>query len=163
MTADPRMTVNIQRERDYYDKQSRMLTRLILVLGSMVAGIMGIGAVFGALNTMYSAIAERGREIAAMRAIGFSSGSVVTSFVFEALCIAFVGGALGCLAVLPLNGLTTGTMNWQTFSHLAFAFRVTPVLLAGGIIFALLMGVIGGVPPAVRAARARIAVALREL
>src|SRR5581483_1677980 len=84
--------------------------------------------------TMYSAVAERSREVATMRAIGFGGPSVVTSFVFESLCIALVGGALGCLAVLPLNGLTTGAMNWQTFSHLAFAFRVTPVLLAIGVI-----------------------------
>ena len=89
-------------------------------------------------------------------------GSVV-SFVLESLCIALVGGLLGCVVVLPLNGLTTGTINWQTFSHLAFAFRVTPDLLAMGIAFALLMGLVGGVPPAIRAARARIAVALREL
>jgi putative ABC transport system permease protein len=124
---------------------------------------MGIGAVFGALNTMYSAIAERGREIATMRALGFGALPVVTSFTFEALCIALIGGALGCIGVLPLNGLTTGTMNWQTFSHLAFAFRITPVLLAGGIVFALVMGLIGGVPPAIRAARGQIASALREL
>jgi putative ABC transport system permease protein len=88
---------------------------------------------------------------------------VVTSFVIEALCIALIGGVVGCVVVLPLNGLTTGTMNWQTFSHLAFAFRITPWLLAWGLVFALLMGVVGGVPPAIRAARARIAVALREL
>jgi putative ABC transport system permease protein len=112
---------------------------------------------------MYSAVAERSREIATMRALGFGEGSVVTSFVFEALCIAFLGGVLGCIGVLPLNGLTTGTMNWQTFSHLAFAFKVTPALLLGGVIFALVMGVLGGVPPAIRAARARVAVALREL
>jgi putative ABC transport system permease protein len=133
------------------------------VLGTLVAVIMGVGAVFGALNTMYSAVSERSREIATMRALGFGGPSVVTSFVFEALCIALVGGLIGCLGVLPLNGMTTGTMNWQTFSHLAFAFRVTPPLLVGGIIFALIMGVAGGIPPAVRAARARIAVALREL
>ena len=125
--------------------------------------MLGIGAVLGALNTMYSAVAERSREIATMRALGFGAGSVVVSFVFESLCIALVGGALGCVAVLPLNGATTGTMNWQTFSHLAFAFRVTPPLMLGGLIFALIMGVVGGVPPAIRAARARIAVALREL
>jgi putative ABC transport system permease protein len=124
---------------------------------------MGIGAVFGALNTMYSAVAERAREIATMRALGFDTGSVVTSFVFESLCIALVGGLLGCLAVLPLNGFTTGAMNWQTFSHLAFAFRVTPLLLAAGLAFALVMGLAGGVPPAVRAARQPVAVALREL
>jgi putative ABC transport system permease protein len=163
LTADPRVTVQIDREIDYYAKQSRQLTTLITVLGSIVAVVMGIGAVFGALNTMYSAVSERSREIATLRALGFGSGSVVTSFVLEALFIALVGGLLGCVVVLPLNGLTTGTINWQTFSHLAFAFRVTPDLLAMGIAFALMMGLIGGVPPAVRAARAPIAFALREL
>ena len=163
LTSDPRLTLDVEREIEYYDKQSQALTRLITVLGTLVALVMGVGAVFGALNTMYSAVAERSREIATMRALGFGAGSVVTSFVFEALCIAFVGGVVGCIGVLPLNGMTTGAMNWQTFSHLAFAFRVTPPLLVGGIIFALIMGVAGGVPPAVRAARARIAVALREL
>jgi putative ABC transport system permease protein len=163
LSADPRATVQAEREVDYYEKQSRAVTTLITVLGSLVAGVMGIGAIFGALNTMYSAVAERGREIATMRALGFGSGSVVTSFVFEAMCIALIGGVIGCIGVLPLNGLTTGTMNWQTFSHLAFAFRVTPVLLVGGIIFALTMGILGGVPPAVRAARANVATALREL
>jgi putative ABC transport system permease protein len=163
LTSDPRVTVQVEREIDYYAKQSRALTTLIRVLGTIVALVMGIGAVFGALNTMYSAVAERSREIATIRALGFSSGSVVLSFVVEALCIACVGGVLGCAAVVPLNGLTTGTINWQTFSHLAFAFRVTPLLLAVGLVFALLMGLVGGVPPAIRAARQRIAVALREL
>jgi len=163
VTSDPRMTVDISREIDYYEKQSRTLSRLIIVLGSMVAVVMGIGAIFGALNTMYSAVSERSREIATMRALGFGSGSVIVSFVFEALFIAFVGGLLGCLVVLPLNGLTTGTMNWQTFSHLAFAFKITPALLGIGILFSLLMGLIGGVPPAVRAARRPVAIALREL
>ena len=163
LTADPRVTVQVDREVDYYEKQSRQLTTLITVLGTIVALVMGIGAVFGALNTMYSAVAERSREIATMRALGFGVGNVVTSFVFESLCIALVGGLLGCAAVLPLNNLTTGAMNWQTFSHLAFAFRVTPLLLGSGVLFALLMGLVGGVPPAVRAARQRIAVALREL
>ena len=163
LTADPRVTVQVEREIDYYAKQSQQLTTLITVLGTIVALVMGIGAVFSALNTMYSAVAERSREIATMRALGFSSRSVVMSFVVEALCIAAVGGVLGCAVVLPLNGLTTGTINWQTFSHLAFAFRVTPLLLAAGLVFALLMGLVGGVPPAIRAARQRIAVALREL
>ncbi len=163
LTADPRLTVQVDREVDYYDKQSRALSTLIVVLGSIVAAVMGIGAVFGALNTMYSAVAERSREIATMRALGFGSGSVVASFLIESLLIAFVGGGLGCLAVLPLNGYTTAAMNWQTFSHLAFAFRVTPVLLLSGLIFALLMGVVGGVPPAIRAARRPVAAALRAL
>jgi putative ABC transport system permease protein len=163
LTSDPRLNVQVDREVEFYDKQSRQLTTLITVLGGIVAFVMGIGAVFGALNTMYSAVIERTREIATMRAIGFGVGSVVTSFVFEALCIALIGGLLGCVGVLPLNNLTTGAMNWSTFSYLAFAFRITPVLLAAGLAFALVMGLVGGVPPALRAARAPVVVALREL
>jgi len=163
LTSDPRMQVQVDREIDYYEKQSRGLTTLIRVLGTLVAVIMGIGAIFGALNTMYSAVSERSREIATMRAIGFGAGAIVVSFIFEALLIALVGGLIGSIAILPLNGLTTSALNWQTFSHLAFAFRVTPLLLGIGIIFALLMGLIGGVPPAIRAARRPVALALREL
>jgi putative ABC transport system permease protein len=163
VTSDPRLSVEVQRESDYYEKQSQNLSTMILVLGSLVAFVMGIGAVFGALNTMYSAVAERSREIAVMRALGFGSASVVASFVFEAIVIALLGGVLGCLAVLPVNGLTTGTMNWQTFSHVAFAFRVTPGLLLSGLLFALVMGFVGGMPPAVRAARSPVAATLRAL
>jgi putative ABC transport system permease protein len=160
---DPRLNVDVSREIDYYAKQSEMMTRLITVLGGLVAAVMGIGAVFGALNTMYSAVAERGREIAVMRALGFGAIAVVFSFLIEALLISFVGGAVGCLAVLPLNGFTTGAMNWQTFSHMAFAFKITPGLLLGGIIFALGMGVTGGLLPAIHAALRPISVALRSL
>jgi putative ABC transport system permease protein len=163
LTADPKLTVEVDRELDYYARQSQVLTTLITVLGGLVAVIMGVGAVIGALNTMYSAVSERSREIATMRAIGFAGSSIAISFVFEALIIAFIGGLLGCLFVLPLNGYTTGTMNMQTFSHMAFAFKVTPPLLVAGVIFALIMGLIGGVPPAIRAARRPIALALREL
>ena len=163
VTTDPRLNVDVTREIDYYAKQSTTMTRLITVLGGVVASIMAIGAVFGALNTMYSAVAERGREIATMRALGFGGPSVVFSFLVEALLISFVGGVVGCLAVLPLNGLTTGAMNWQTFSHLAFAFKITPELLTKGVIFALVMGVLGGLLPAIRAARLPVATALREL
>jgi len=163
LTSDPRMQVQVDREIDYYEKQSRGLTTLITVLGTLVAGVMGIGAIFGALNTMYSAVSERSREIATMRAIGFGAAAIVVSFIFEALFISFIGGLVGCAAILPLNGLTTSAMNWQTFSHLAFAFRVTPILLAIGIGFALLMGLVGGVPPAIRAARRPVVLALREL
>jgi putative ABC transport system permease protein len=163
LTSDPRLNVDVTREVDYYSKQSTRLTTLITVLGGLVAAIMAIGAVFGALNTMYSAISERSREIATMRAIGFAGGSVVFSFVVEALLIAFVGGLIGCMAVLPLNGLTTGAMNLQTFSHMAFAFKITPELLMKGIIFALAMGVVGGFLPAIRAAVQPVASALRSL
>jgi putative ABC transport system permease protein len=163
ITADPNLTVQLDHEDEYYARQSQVLTTLITVLGTIVALIMGIGAVIGALNTMYSAVAERSREIATMRAIGFGGGSITISFVFESLLIAFIGGLVGCLAVLPLNGYTASTMNMQTFSHLAFGFRITPMLLGIGLLFALLMGLVGGVPPAIRAATRPIATALREL
>jgi putative ABC transport system permease protein len=163
VTADPRLSVDVSREIDYYAKQSTRMTQLITILGGLVASVMAIGAIFGALNTMYSAVAERGREIATMRALGFGAAAVVFSFVIEALIISFVGGAVGCIAVLPLNGLTTATMNWQTFSNMAFAFKITSGLLLGGIVFALVMGIIGGLPPAIRAAARPVAVALREL
>ena len=163
LEADPRLRVQTMRERDYYERQSQVVTTLITVLGSLVAVVMGLGAVFGALNTMYSAVAERAREIAVLRAIGFGGASVVLSFLLESLVIALVGGLVGCVAVLPVNGITTGTINWQTFSHLAFAFRITPDLLAAGVAFAVLMGVMGGLPPAIRAARANVATTLRAL
>ena len=163
VTADPRMNVDVWREIDYYAKQSTTMTRLITVLGGFIAAIMAIGAIFGALNTMYSAVAERGREIATMRALGFSTWNVILSFLFEALLISFAAGLIGCLAVLPLNGLTTNTMNWQTFSNLAFAFKITFDLLLMGVLFALVMGVLGGLLPAIRAAIRPVAVALREL
>ena len=163
LTSDPRLTVQVEREAEYYAKQSQMVSQLIRVLGFLVAFVMAVGAVFGALNTMYSAVAARSREIATMRALGFGGGSVVLSFMIESLLIALIGGVLGCIAALPLNGFTAGTMNWQTFSHLAFAFRVTPGLLAAGIVFALFMGLVGGVLPAIRAARMQVAPALREL
>jgi putative ABC transport system permease protein len=163
VTSDPRLNVDAVREIDYYAKQSTTMTRLITVLGGIVALIMAVGAVFGALNTMYSAVAERGREIATMRALGFSTPNVLLSFLFEALLISIVGGILGCIAVLPLNGLTTSTMNFQTFSNLAFAFKITFDLLLMGILFALVMGVLGGLLPAIRASIRPVAVALREL
>lgn len=163
VTSDPRLNLEVQREVDYYAKQSSGMTRLITVLGGIVAAIMAFGAVFGALNTMYSAVSERGREIATMRALGFSSWNVILSFLFEALLISFIAGIIGCVAVLPLNGLTTQTMNFQTFSNLAFAFKITFDLLLMGVLFALVMGVVGGMLPAVRAARRPVAVALRDL
>ena len=163
VVSDPRLNLDVTREVDYYAKQSTSMTTLITVLGGLVAAVMAIGAVFGALNTMYSAVAERGREIATMRAVGFSSWNVILSFLFEALLISFVGGVLGCLLVLPLNGWTTSTMNFQTFSSLAFAFKITFNLLLLGVLFALVMGILGGMFPAIRAARRPVAQALRDL
>jgi len=163
LKRDPRLKVQVLREPSYYERQSRTVTTLITVLGGLVAVVMGLGAILGALNTMYSAVAERSREIAVLRALGFGRGSVVLSFTVEALCIAFVGGIIGCIAVLPVNGITTGTMNWQTFSHLSFAFRITSDLLMLGLVFAVVMGVLGGLPPAIRASRANVATTLRAL
>lgn len=163
ITSDPQLNLEVEREVDYYAKQSSAMTQLITVLGGLVAAVMAIGAVFGALNTMYSAVSERGREIATMRALGFSSWNVILSFLFEALLISFIAGIIGCVVVLPLNGMTTQTMNFSTFSNIAFAFKITFNLLVMGVIFALAMGVLGGLLPAVGAALRPVAVALREL
>jgi len=163
ITSDPQLNLEVEREVDYYAKQSSAMTQLITVLGGLVAAVMAIGAVFGALNTMYSAVAERGREIATMRALGFSSWNVILSFLFEALLISFIAGIIGCVVVLPLNGMTTQTMNFSTFSNIAFAFKITFNLLVMGVIFALAMGVLGGLLPAVRAALRPVAISLREL
>jgi len=163
VTKDPQLNLDVSREVDYYAKQSRTMTTLITVLGGLVASIMAIGAIFGALNTMYSAVAERGREIATMRAVGFGGGSVVFSFLVEAVLISFIGGVFGCLAVMPLNGFTTQTLNFQTFSNLAFAFKITLDLLVWGVVFAVVMGVLGGLPPAIRAASRPVAATLRAL
>ena len=163
LERDPRARLQAVREADYYEAQSHTVTTLITVLGGLVAVVMGLGAVLGALNTMYSAVAERSREIAVLRALGFGGGSVVMAFIVESMWIALIGGVLGCLLALPVNGITTGTINWQTFSHLAFAFRITPDLLGLGLAFAVLMGLIGGVPPAIRAARANVSRTLRSL
>ena len=161
--GDPRLEMQASREQEYYASQSTLVSTLITVLGGMVAAVMGLGAVIGALNTMYSAVAERSREIAVLRALGFGGGSIVVSFLVESVWIALIGGVAGCIVVLPVNGITTGTINWQTFSHLSFAFRITPDLLLLGLGFALLMGVVGGVPPAIRAARANVAQTIRAM
>jgi putative ABC transport system permease protein len=163
LKADPRLTVQVDREDRYYAKQSRVVSTLIRVLGYLVASVMAVGALFAALNTLYSALAARTREVAVLRALGFTPRDVVVSWLFEALVIALLGGLLGDLLVIPLNGLTTSTINWQTFSQIAFAFRVTPELLLRGLLFALAMGLMGGLPPALRAARIPVAAALREL
>ena len=163
ITSDPQLNLEVEREIDYYANQSSAMTRLITILGGLVAGVMAIGAIFGALNTMYSAVSERGREIATMRALGFSSWNVILSFLFEALLISLIAGIIGCVVVLPLNGMTTQTMNFSTFSNIAFAFKITFNLLLMGVLFALAMGVLGGLLPAVRAALRPVAVSLREL
>jgi putative ABC transport system permease protein len=163
VASDPRMRHQVDRETEYYAKASQAMRGMILSLGALVAAVMGIGAVCGALNTLYSAVAERARELATIRALGFGGGAVVIAIVAESLLLASAGGLLGALLAWPLDGLTTSTLNFQTFSHVAFAFRVTPDLLALGFGFALAMGAVGGLPPALRAVRVPVTVALRDL
>lgn len=163
LTRDPRLSVKVLRQTDYYADQSTAMTKLITTLGVLIAFLMAVGAVFGALNTMYSAVAARTREIATLRALGFGAGTVVVSVLFESLLVAWVGGLCGAgLAYLAFNDFHTATMNWQSFSQVTFAFRVTPELLLRGLVWALLIGLVGGLLPAVRAARLPIAAALRE-
>ncbi|MES0873794.1 ABC transporter permease [Sinimarinibacterium thermocellulolyticum] len=162
LTTDPRMVVNPQRQSDYYASRSEQLHLLIRILGYTVAVIMGIGAVFGALNVMYAAVATRTVEIATLRALGFGGLPVVISVLIESLLLALAGGLVGALiAYLFFNGFTVNTLNFQTFSQVAFAFKVTPELIQQGIVWALVMGLIGGLFPAVRAARLPIVDALR--
>ena len=163
LTADPRLEVDVVREKEYYEGQSQVLRALIQTLGNMIAILMAVGATFGALNTMYSAVASRTREIATLRALGFQGGPVVVSVMVESLLLALVGGAVGGgLAYLAVNGYQTATMNWQTFSQVAFSLSVTPALMTGGIVYALLMGLLGGIFPAIRAVRLPVATALRR-
>lgn len=162
LTADPRLSVSVQREPDYYASRSEQLHLLIRILGYSVAVIMAIGAVFGALNVMYSAVAARTVEIATLRAIGFGGMPVVVSVMIESLLLALAGGLVGALgAYLFFNGYTVNTLNFQTFSQVAFDFRVTPQLIQQGLTWALAMGLLGGLFPAVRAARMPVVDALR--
>jgi putative ABC transport system permease protein len=164
LTANPQVNVAIRRENEYYAGQSQALTTLIQTIGFGIAGLMGIGAVFGAILTMYTAVATRAREIATLRALGFNTASVLVSVLVESMALGAIGGLIGgAAAYVAFNGYQTSTMNFQTFSQVAFAFRVTPELLVMGIVYALAMGLIGGLLPAVRAARLPIPSALREL
>ena len=164
LTSNPQLNVSIRRENEYYATQSQALTRLIRTIGFGIAALMGIGAVFGAILTMYTAVATRAREIATLRALGFNTASVLVSVLAESMVLGLIGGTIGgTAAYLAFNGYQTSTMNFQTFSQVAFAFRVTPELLALGLFYSLLMGLIGGLFPAIRAARLPIPVALREL
>lgn len=164
LTADPRIQVTVVRERDYYLEQSRVLQTIIRTIGFAIAALMGLGAIFGAVNTMYSAVASRTREIATLRALGFARTSVVVSVLVEAILLSLGGGVVGGgLAWLAFDGYQTATMNWQSFSQVAFAFAVTPSLLLRGLIYAMLMGLLGGLFPAIRAARLPVVTALRQL
>ena len=160
--AQPQMQLQALSERKYYEDQAGPLARTLSGLAGFVAVIMGIGAVFGAINTMYAIVASRTREIGTLRALGFSRRAILGAFLIESVILAVIGGAVGCLLAFPMNGFSTGTGQTQSFSEIAFAFRITPAIVARGMAFALAMGVLGGLLPALRGARLPITSALRE-
>jgi len=162
LESDPRLSAQVKREDVFYSEQSGTLAALIRTLGLFLAVVMALGAVFGALNTMYAAVASRTKEIGTLLALGFSRGAILASFLFESVVLASFGGLIGCALALPVNGITTGTMNFNNFSEIAFRFQVTPGMLAAGVLFAALMGVVGGFFPARKAATRPIIEALRE-
>src|SRR5690606_4832579 len=164
LTTDPRLNVMVERETDYLAAQSTVLRTLITSVGVTIAALMAIGAIFGAINTMYNAVASRTREIATLRALGFGAFPIVVSVLAEATVLARLGGLIGgLLAWVVFDGYQTSTINWQSFSQVAFAFRVTPQLLVQGLVCAVVMGLLGGLLPAIRAARLPIVTALRDL
>jgi putative ABC transport system permease protein len=164
LTTDPRLNIRLYTEKAYYEEQSRILTTLVRTIGSVIAILMGLGAVFAALNTMYSAVSARTREIATLRALGFGAGPVVASVLAEALLIGLVGGVIGMvIAYFGFDGLRASTINFASFSQITFAFTVTPELLLQGLTYALLLGLLGGLLPSIRAAKLPITTGLREL
>jgi ABC-type antimicrobial peptide transport system permease subunit len=140
LEGDARLSFDAFRERDFYEDQGSLLSQILDFIAVFIAGIMAIGAVFGAINTMYASVSSRAPEIGVLLSLGFKPRSVLSSFLLEAVLIAALGGVLGCLLVLPINGLVTSTTNWNSFSELAFAFRITPRLLMNGMLFAVVMG-----------------------
>jgi len=164
LTTDPRLNVRIFTERDYYEGLSETLVAIVSTVGIVIGVLMGLGAVFAALNTMYSAVSARTREIATLRALGFGALPVIVSVLLEAVLIGLVGGGLGvAVAYLALNGLQASTLNFATFSQITFAFTVTPGLLVQGLVYAIALGFLGGLLPSIRAARLPIVTGLREL
>lgn len=161
MRNQPGMRLQALPEVEYYENQSGVVSTTLKALAALVAVFMGAGAVFGAMNTMYAIVAARTREIGTLRALGFSRQSILISFVVESALLALAGGALGCLLAYGTHGYSTSVSNLQSFSEVAYAFRVTPRILGSGMVFALVVGVIGGMLPALRAARMPIAAAVR--
>jgi putative ABC transport system permease protein len=162
LRVNPQVQVQADSERVYYENQAGGVATALKILAAFVGIVMGIGAVFGAMNTMYAIVSQRTREIGTLRALGFSRFSILLSFVMESVLLAFVGGLLGCLIAIPMNGFTAGTGQTQSFSELAFAFKITPGIVIVGLSFAVLMGFVGGLLPAVRASQMPITKALRE-
>jgi putative ABC transport system permease protein len=164
LTTDPRLNVRVFTERQYYEEQSRTMTAIVGTVGAVIAVLMGLGAVFAAVNTMYSAVSARAREIATLRALGFGAVPIVFSVLVEALLIGAAGGALGmALAYFAFNGIQASTLNFTSFSQITFAFTVTPQLAGQALIYALVLGLLGGLFPSIRAARQPIVRGLREL
>jgi putative ABC transport system permease protein len=161
LQADQRVQVDAHRESTFYANQSQLLGQILRFLAIMITSIMAVGAIFGAVNTMYAAVSSRTPEIAVLLTLGFKPRNVMFSFLAESAVIAFIGGIIGCLLALPINGVVASTTNWASFSEVAFAVRVTPVLLLSGVIFAVVMGVVGGFFPARRASRMPVVQALR--
>lgn len=160
--ADPRLRIDTRREDDYYRAQSEQLADVIRALGLFLVVVMAVGAVFGALNTMYAAVGARAKEIGTMLALGFRPRSILLSFLIESVLLCLVGGVLGCLLALPIHGVSTGTTNWASFSEVAFKFRITPGILLAGLLSSVVLGIIGGYFPARNAARRNVAEALRD-
>lgn len=158
---DKRMQVDVHRESTFYVQQSQLLGNILQFLAIVITSIMAVGAVFGAVNTMYAAVAGRTPEIAVLLTLGFHPRSVLASFLIESALIAAIGGAIGCLLALPVNGFVASTTNWTSFSEIAFNFRVTPRLLFDGMLFAVVMGLVGGFFPARRAAKMPVVQGLR--
>jgi putative ABC transport system permease protein len=164
LAKDRRVNVSVRSEKQFYADQSRILIALVKYVGTAIAVLMGIGAVFAALNTMYSAVSSRTREIATLRALGFGAGPVVTSVLLESVVLGLLGGVVGgALVYFILNGYQATTLNWASFSQITFAFTVTPRLLVTGLIYALILGAVGGLLPGLRAARMPVTAGLREL
>jgi putative ABC transport system permease protein len=164
LETNPQLKVKAMLQSEWLSEQSTMLTGFVQSIGYFITGLMALGALFGALNTMYSAVAARTREIATLRALGFGASPIVLSVMFESLVLSLAGGIAGAAAAyFALDGYQASTINWQSFSQIAFAFTVTPALLASAIVWAAAIGVLGGLFPAIRAARLPIATALREI
>jgi putative ABC transport system permease protein len=164
LTTNPQLNVEVSRQADYYAEQSTSVNTLITTLGYLVASLMAVGAVFGAFNTMYSSVSTRTREIATLRALGFGNGAVVAAVMLESVALSIVGGTAGAvIAYAVFNGFHATTMNMQSFSQVTFAFVVSRQLLVQGIVWATLIGLFGGLWPALRAARMPIAAGLRDL
>jgi putative ABC transport system permease protein len=159
---DQRLNVDARTEKDYYDSQM-IAAAPVQFLGTFVAIIMAVGSCFAAMNTMYAAVARRAREVGTLRVLGFSRGGILTSFFIESLMLSLIGGLLGVLLVLPLNNVTAAMGNFVTFSETSFNFRVTPTIIATGIVFAIILGALGGIFPARSAAKKEILTALREI